>query len=187
MNNIYKEGLGEINLGKDYQKIKLLVIDIDGTMTDAGIYYDERGNELKRFSAKDAAGFFAAHAVGIEILVLTGRKSSLVERRMDDLKADYVIQGIRDKHTFLQNFIREKNLEKEQIGYIGDDLNDLKAMQLAEFVGCPMDACEEIIEIADYISVFKGGEGAVRDTICYLLKQRNEWQYAVNKVYDAGI
>lgn len=168
-------------------KIEYLVIDVDGTMTDAGIYYDEHGNELKKFCTKDAAGFFAARNRGMKTLILTGRESELVRRRMLEMKVDYVYQNVKNKKSFLKQFMEEKGILKEQIGYIGDDLNDYPGMLLCGFVGCPLDACEEIKELADYVSPIKGGEGAVRDIICFLLKQRGEWGRAVAEVYDIGI
>jgi len=169
------------------RKIKYLVIDVDGTMTDAGIYYDENGNELKKFCTKDAAGFFAARRVGIKILVLTGRECAATTRRMTELKADYIEQNVKDKVAFLKQFMADNNVRKEELGYIGDDLNDLPSMQLAEFIACPADSCQEIIEIADYVSGVKGGHGAVRDVIEHFLRETGEWNKAVSEIYDIGV
>lgn len=165
------------------ESIKYFVIDVDGTMTDAGIYYDNNGNELKKFCTKDAAGFFAAHQVGIQIMVLTGRECPAVTRRMEEMGVEYICQNVKDKKSFLDNFMKEKGISREEVGYIGDDLNDYPSMQLAGFVGCPADACEEIKEIADYVSGIKGGYGAVRDIISYVLKQRGQWRQAISEVY----
>ena len=170
-----------------YSKIKYLVIDVDGTMTDAGIYYDENGNELKKFCTKDAAGFFAAHQAGIKIVVLTGRECTATTRRMTEMKVDYLVQNIKDKIAYLDDFIQREKISYEEIGYLGDDLNDLAGMQKAGFAGCPEDACEEIKEICDYVSGVKGGYGAVRDIISHLLKERGEWESAIFKVYGFGI
>lgn len=167
----------------DYGKIKYWVIDVDGTMTDAGIYYDDHGNELKKFCTKDAAGFFAAHQVGMQIIVLTGRECMAVTRRMKEMSVEYVCQNVKDKKTFLTHFMDEHGITKEQLGYIGDDLNDFPAMSLAGFVGCPKDSCEEICNIADYVSNCKGGYGAVRDIICHVLTERGQWRDAVTQVY----
>lgn len=169
------------------QKIKYLVIDVDGTMTDAGIYYDEHGNELKKFCTKDAAGFFAAHQAGMEIVVLTGRECAATTRRMTEMKVDYLVQNCKDKVTYLQSFMEEKHITRDQIGYLGDDLNDLPPMQLCGFVGCPADACVEVKENANYIAAQDGGHGAVRDIIEHLLKERNEWTDSIRKVYNIGI
>lgn len=167
--------------------IKLLVIDVDGTMTDAGIYYDEHGNELKKFCTKDAAGFFAAHAVGIKIMVLTGRECVATTRRMTELHVDYLFQNIKDKARFLREFMKKNRIEKSETGYIGDDLNDLLPMKLTGFIGCPADSCPEIIGLADYVSPVKGGFGAVRDIVEHMLRESGEWENAVSKAYGIGI
>lgn len=169
------------------RKIKFLVIDVDGTMTDAGIYYDENGNELKKFCTKDAAGFFAAHKVGMQIMVLTGRECSATTRRMKEMKVDYLCQNVKDKVSYLRNFMEEKGIKKEELGYIGDDLNDLQPMKLAGFVGCPGDSCAEITEIADYVSPIRGGYGAVRDIVEHMLRKSGEWENAISDIYGIGI
>lgn len=171
----------------DWKKIKYLVIDVDGTMTDAGIYYDEHGNELKKFCTKDAAGFFAAKQAGIRIMVLTGRECRATARRMQEMKVDYLVQNIKDKVTYLKEFMSTNNLTGEEIGYLGDDLNDLQSMMLCGFVGCPEDACPEVKEVADYISDVRGGHGAVRDIIAFLLNRRDEWEHVIKKIYGSGI
>ena len=171
---------------EDWKKIKYLIIDVDGTMTDAGIYYDDHGNELKKFCTKDAVGFFAAKQAGITTMVLTGRECQATTRRMAEMKVDLLVQNIKDKTAYLKEFMRENALKAEEVGYLGDDLNDLQAMRLCGFVGCPQDACEEIREIADYVSAYRGGSGAVRDIVIYLLKARGEWNSVLERLYGAG-
>lgn len=170
-----------------FTNLKYLVIDVDGTLTDAGIYYDDHGNELKKFCTKDAAGFFAAKAIGIKTVVLTGRECAATARRMKDLKVDYVFQNVRDKLRFLMTFMKENQINKEQLGYIGDDLNDLAPMKLAGFVACPNDSCEEIKAIADYVSPVKGGQGAVREIIEHFLRESGDWDELVEKIYGSGV
>lgn len=169
------------------RNIKYLVIDVDGTLTDGGIYYDENGNELKKFCTKDAAGFLAAHHLGIKIMVLTGRECVATTRRMTELKVDYLCQHVKNKAAFLEKFMEENEITKWQIGYIGDDLNDLPPMQLVGYVGCPFDSCQEVKERADYVSPIKGGYGAVRDVIEHLLRETGQWTSAVSEVYCIGI
>ena len=176
-----------MNRTDQLKKIKLFVIDVDGTMTDAGIYYDEHGNELKKFCTKDAAGYFAAHHAGMKLMVLTGRDCAATTRRMQEMKFDYIVQNVKDKRTYLAQFMEENGLQKDEVGYIGDDLNDLPAMGLCGFIGCPEDACEEIKENADYIATKKGGEGAVRDILISLLKERGEWDKVFQEMYGVGI
>ena len=169
------------------KNIKYIVIDVDGTMTDAGIYYDENGNELKKFCTKDAAGFFAAHKAGIKIMVLTGRECEATRRRMTEMKVDFLCQDVKDKKSFLQKFMSEYNIDKDEVGYIGDDLNDYEPMLLAGYVGCPLDSCPEIIEIADYVSKVRGGYGAVRDIIEHMLRENGIWSKLIEEVYGIGI
>lgn len=176
--------LNSLDMVKD---IKYIVIDVDGTMTDAGIYYDENGNELKKFCTRDAAAFFAAHKAGIKTMVLTGRECKATARRMAELKVDYCFQNVKEKKKFLENFFKENKVEKQQIAYIGDDLNDLGPMALAGFVACPADSCEEIKKIADYISPVEGGHGCVRDIVEHLFREAGLWDKLISEVYGAGI
>lgn len=171
----------------NWEKIKYLIIDVDGTMTDAGIYYDENGNELKKFCTKDAAGFFAAKKAGIRIMVLTGRECAATTRRMAEMKVDHLVQNCKDKVTYLAGFMKEHQIAGEEIGYLGDDINDLSAMGLCSFVGCPADSCAEIKERADYISTVRGGRGAVRDIIEHMLRERGEWETIMAELYGAGV
>jgi 3-deoxy-D-manno-octulosonate 8-phosphate phosphatase (KDO 8-P phosphatase) len=170
-----------------YANIKYVVIDVDGTMTDAGIYYDDNGNELKKFCTKDAAGFFAAKVCGIKILVLTGRKCNATSKRMKELNVDFLEQNIVNKVEYLTDFMKQNNVKKEELAYIGDDLNDYQGMQLAGFVGCPQDSADEIIAIADYVSTYKGGYGAVRGVMHYILSNRGQWNQAIKQCYKIGI
>ena len=167
--------------------IKYIVIDVDGTMTDGGIYYDEHGNELKKFNTRDAAGFFAAKAVGIKTIILTGRECAATTRRMQELKTDYLIQNVKDKAKYLGDFMAKNHIAKEQLAYIGDDLNDFASMQLAGYIACPSDACKEVKSIADYVSETAGGSGVVRDVVEYLLRSRGDWDRAVSIAYKIGI
>lgn len=171
----------------DWKKIKYLVVDVDGTMTDAGIYYDEHGNELKKFCTKDAAGFFAARKAGIKVMVLTGRECAATTRRMTEMKVDYLVQNCKDKITYLTQFMKDNGISKEELGYLGDDLNDLPSMGLCGFVGCPEDACKEVKVRADYVSDVKGGYGAVRDIIEYMLRERGEWEKTTAEIYGIGV
>lgn len=167
--------------------IKLIVIDVDGTMTDGGIYYDEHGNETKKFCTIDAAGIFAAKQLGIKTMVLTGRECQATTRRMTELKVDYLFQNIKDKYSYLKDFMRENSITEQQVIYIGDDLNDLKPMELAGYVGCPSTACREVKERADYVSDVPGGQGAVRDVLEHLFREKGLWDAAVQEVYGIGV
>ena len=169
------------------KKIKYLVVDVDGTLTDSGVYYDDNGNELKRFSTRDGAGFFAAKAAGIKILVLTGRECPATTRRMSEMKVDYLVQDCRDKVAYIEKFMAENSIAQEEIGYIGDDINDVGSMRLCGFVGCPKDSCKEVLRIADYVSPIEGGKGAMRDVVEHILTQRGQWEEAIRNTFGFGI
>ena len=166
--------------------IKYLILDVDGTLTDAGIYYDDTGNELKKFCTKDAAGIFTARAAGITIMVLTGRECKATTRRLTELGVTELHQGVRDKIAWMKEWMSSNNISKEEVGYIGDDLNDLGPMSLCGYIGCPQDSCKEIKEIADYISTVQGGHGAVRDVIEHYLKKHELWNEMISKCYGNG-
>ena len=114
--------------------IRLLVLDVDGTMTDGGVYYDATGNELKKFAIKDGAGLVLAHAAGIEVMILTGRECEAVRRRAADLHVEHLYQNVSDKAAFLRAFLAQHSLRREETAYCGDDLNDLAAMALCGFL-----------------------------------------------------
>ncbi len=167
--------------------LKYIVIDVDGVMTDAGIYYDENGNEYKKFCTRDAAGFWALKQAGIKVIVVTGRECEATRRRMTELGVDSLFQNIKNKKEFLEKYITENNIDKETLAYIGDDLNDLPSMSLCGFKLTPIDACSEIKRIADYISPIEGGRGVVRDVAEYVLKARNIWEQIITEVYGIGV
>ena len=165
---------------------KFLIIDVDGTLTDGGIYYDSHGNEMKKFNTKDGAGFFIAKAAGIKLIILTGRESKATLRRMTELKADIIQQNVKDKTAWLKEYMQKSDIAKNEIGYIGDDVNDLSPMRLCGFVGCPADACKEVKALADYVSPINGGHGAVRDCIEHILTESGEWNKYVSIAYGSA-
>lgn len=167
--------------------IKLLVLDVDGTMTDGGIYYDATGNELKKFAVRDGAGILLARAAGIEVLICTGRACEALAHRARDLKIKYLYQDVQDKAAFLKQFLAEHNLQKEEVAYCGDDLNDLAAMALCGFVACPADAVQAVRAHVDYICPQKGGQGAVRGVVDQLLRREGRWQQAARTAFGADV
>lgn len=157
------------------KNIKYIVLDIDGTLTDGGVIYDDCGHEWKRFDIKDGFIIKNAPKCGLKFVVITGRKSELVEQRMKELEVFFVFQGILQKKIFLEKFLEQWNVDTEEVAYIGDDLNDLSAMKECGFKACPQDSCTEIKEIADYVARSSGGHGAVREIVEYILKEKELW------------
>lgn len=149
--------------------IRMLIMDVDGTLTDGKIYYASNGIEMKAFSIKD--GYAIKHFLPqyhIIPVIITGRTSTIVERRASELGIIEVYQGISDKPRIMCSVMEKYNLKKENVAYIGDDLNDKECMDGCGYIGCPADAAEEIRKIADYVSEKTGGNGAVRDFIEFI-------------------
>lgn len=167
---------------EDAKKIKYLILDVDGTLTDSGVIYDDGGRESKRFSTKDGTGFNIAHEAGMEIVVMTGRESEVTLRRMDELHTDYIFQNVQKKAEYLSEFMKAKNISSSEVAYVGDDINDYAAMTLCGFVGCPKDAAEEIKAIADYVSDVKAGYGAVRNVVEEILRIRGDREEVMKRL-----
>jgi len=163
-------------------KIKLIVLDVDGTLTDGGIYIDNNGVETKKFNVKDGLGIVTAQSVGLEFMILTGRTSFCVEKRAEELMIKYVLQGVKNKADYLKTFATQNNLLSENIAYIGDDLNDLLAMRFAGVSACPKNAAQEIKDYCDFIINANGGDGAVREFIEIILKEQNLWNIVIENV-----
>jgi len=167
-------------------KITFIILDVDGTMTDGGIYIDSNGVETKKFNIKDGLGIVLAQSVGIEFMILTGRSSACVERRANELHIKYIAQGIQNKAEYLKDFTNVHGLSPEQLAYIGDDLNDLPAMHYVGVSACPTDAAEEVKAYCDFVLPQKGGEGVVREFVEILLKEKNLWETTINNVFQTG-
>jgi len=155
------------------KKLKHLFVDIDGTLTDAGMYYNCEGEFLKRFNTRDGMGLRMLMESGISVAIATSEISGPGKARARKIKVDYYFEGIKDKAELLQSFALDRGLELECIGFIGDDLNDYAAMNLCGFCACPSDAVAKIKKMADYVCNAKGGQGAVRELCDILLESRN--------------
>ena len=167
--------------------IKYLILDIDGTLTDGSVYYDDTGNELKKFCTKDGTGIILTRTAGITIIVLTGRECKATTRRMTELGVTELHQGVNDKGQWVQQWMEDNKISKDSVGYIGDDVNDIGPMKLCGFVACPADAIEEVKSIANYVATVNGGAGVVRDVIKHILNEDGRWGEVLNKAYGAGI
>ena len=167
--------------------LKYIILDVDGTLTDGGVYYDDTGNELKKFCTKDGTGIIAAQTAGIKIVVLTGRECKATTRRLKELGVSELYQGVKNKVEWLKSWFDTNSIDKNEVGYIGDDINDLAPMKLCGYIGCPADACSEVKEIADYVSPVSGGHGAARDVIEHYLRENSLLNKVVSEAYGAGV
>lgn len=157
--------------GKKKEKISFLVMDVDGTLTDGKIYMSAEGELMKAFNIKDGCGIHDVLPTvngGITPVIITGRKSGILEKRCQELGITELHQGVSDKITVLEDVLKEAGAGFENAAYIGDDINDLACMEKCGLVGCPSDAVPEVLKLADFVSGKKGGEGAVRDFIEWL-------------------
>ncbi|WP_321403407.1 HAD-IIIA family hydrolase [Maridesulfovibrio sp.] len=150
-------------------KIKLLILDVDGVLTDGGLYYDHEGNVMKRFNVQDGLGIKYAQQAGIELAVITGLNHGAVEKRVTELGIAEYYPGQREKLPFYEKLLRDKGLKDEEVAYIGDDWIDVPVMLR---VGLPMavkNAQPEIFGISKWIASRDGGHGAVREAISFIL------------------
>lgn len=154
------------------KKIKILAMDVDGTLTDGHVYISDQGEAMKAFDIKDGMGIVKARERGIVPAIITGRKSQIVVNRAKELKIPEVFQAVGDKTEVLRSLAQKYECALGEIAFIGDDENDLEAMGLCGFCACPADAVDAVKERADYVCARNGGRGAVRELIDMLLKER---------------
>lgn len=153
-----------IHLREKANKIKLVLTDNDGVLTDTGVYYSEKGEELKKFSIRDGMGVERLREIlNIETGIITGELSGSVKKRAEKLKINELYLGAKDKHQLLPEIIEMNKINPENIAYIGDDVNDLKLMKLVGLTACPSDAMIDVKDIVDYVCEHKGGNGAFRE------------------------
>ena len=153
---------------KKAAKVQLAVFDVDGVMTDGRIYYDTHGNETKAFNALDGLGLKALQSYGISIAIITARSSPIVSRRAAELGIEHVIQGESNKKKAMLTLMKQLNVSSEFISYIGDDLQDLPALQLAGFSATVANGHWFVKQQVDVITNAHGGNGAVRE-ICEVI------------------
>ena len=181
-----KQELSTESLTASLQKIKLLALDVDGVLTDGSIYISPAGEVFKGFNAKDGMGISCALRNNLQIAVITGRQSPIVERRCEELGIKLFMQGVKDKRLALQKMAQKLGLTREEIAYMGDDLNDIPAFKASGLNFVPADGSIEVLAVADIITKAKGGCGAVREAITMILAAQDNWEQIVNSYLTAG-
>lgn len=159
--------------------VRMLVLDVDGTLTDGGIYIGATGELFKRFDIKDGLGIALWHKAGGKTAVITGRTSPILEARARELKITALWQGRLDKAVAYQELKARYGVPDEAIAYIGDDLVDLPVMQQAGFAAAPADAVPEVRQRAHFVASRPSGNGAVRETIEFILQAQGRWEEMV--------
>ncbi|MCB0702011.1 MAG: HAD-IIIA family hydrolase [Candidatus Kapaibacterium sp.] len=152
------------------EHVKLIIFDVDGTMTDGGMYYSSEGEVMKRFQVKDGMGIVLLKKAGFKIAIMTSEDSPIAASRAKKLGADSVILGCHNKSDAVKLIAKEMEFEMKEIAFMGDDVNDYHAMNLVGFSACPSDAVDAIKKISDYVCQSSAGHGAVREFAEVLLR-----------------
>ena len=157
-------------------RIKMIIMDVDGTLTDGSLLILPDGEELTSYNVKDGTGILLARVAGLKTGIITGKTSKSLEKRAEKLKIEEVYQGILDKKEVLSKILEKNNLDPGQIAYIGDDLGDLEVIKSVGLAGAVADAHPEIKKHSHFICKNDGGKGAVREFIEFILGAQNKWQ-----------
>ena len=160
--------------------IKLVITDIDGVWTDGGMYYDQSGNEWKKFNTSDSAGVIFLKLLNIPTCIITGEDTEIVKRRAKKLNINHLYLGVKDKLSVALKLCEKLGIKMSEIAFIGDDINDIKLLKEVGFSACPYNAPDYIKDIVDFVSPVKGGDGAYRSFVEHLLKKHDKFEEALN-------
>lgn len=151
------------------KRLRLFATDVDGVLTDAGMYYSESGDEWKKFNTRDGMGLKLLQGAGLITAFVTMENTKLVSRRADKLGIPEVHQGARDKLAVLRDMAARRGLSLQEVAFMGDDVNDLEALRAVGFSAAPADALPQVLQVVDYVCRKRGGEGAVREVADLIL------------------
>jgi 3-deoxy-D-manno-octulosonate 8-phosphate phosphatase (KDO 8-P phosphatase) len=160
-------------------RIEMLLVDVDGVLTDGAIVYGNSGEELKTFHVRDGSALKIWTMLGKRAGLLSGRKSAVVERRAAELGLATVIQGAADKLEPFERIVKEQRLRPAEVCYVGDDLPDLPVLRRCGLAAAVADACQEAKDLAHYVTVAAGGRGAVREVVELVLRAQGRWQEVI--------
>ncbi|MFK5926524.1 MAG: HAD-IIIA family hydrolase [Desulfuromusa sp.] len=169
---------------KQLAKIKLLLLDVDGVLTDGRIIYDNHGNELKAFDVKDGHGLKMLQRAGIKIGIITGRSSAVVSRRATELGIEILYQGALQKLDPYLEILSAQGLADNQVAYVGDDVVDLPILRRVGFSATVADAVPEVLPLVDYVTARPGGCGAVREICDLLLRASGRWDELTERYFS---
>ncbi len=165
----------------DLAEIQILVMDVDGVLTDGTLVINSDGSETKFFSSLDGHGIRMWQRAGLKVALISGRASEPTQRRAEQLQIEYVFQDCHHKLPVLEKLLEQLDLSPEKAAYIGDDLTDLPAMRYSGFGVAVANAVDEVKRYADYVTTRTGGKGAVREVIEYILKNTGKWQQLLTR------
>lgn len=169
--------------GESLANIKLLLLDVDGVMTDGRIIFDDQGRELKAFDVKDGHGLKLVQRAGIKVGIITGRQSEVVVRRATELGIDLIYQGAKEKLVPFRQILSDLELSAQEVAYVGDDLVDLPILLQVGFSATVADAVAEVRSRVDLVTERAGGRGAVREICDYLLQHSGRWDEVTRRYF----
>ncbi len=172
--------LDQDELTERLQAVTTVILDVDGVLTDGGIYYDPTGREIKRFHVADGLGMELLRHAGIRVVILSGRVSEALTRRAAELRVAECYQGVRDKKAHIEKLRQGWQASKDELLYVGDDLNDLPAFEAVGVRVAVANAVAEIKAQAHHTTSASGGNGAVREVCEWLLKAQGRWEQAID-------
>lgn len=164
-------------------RVTLLLLDVDGVLTDGGIVYDDRGREIKRFHVRDGHGIKMLQRAGVAVGIITGRTSGVVTIRAKELGISLVRQGAADKVAAWREILAARGESPEATAYVGDDIVDIPLMKTVGFAAAPADAEPYVLEAADFVSSRTGGHGAVREVVEFILRSGGHWDAATSRYF----
>ncbi len=167
-----------MNVLQKFEPVKTLVFDMDGVLTDGSLLIMPDGEWIRRMHIKDGYALQLAVKSGYRVIIISGSSSEPVASRLHRLGITEVYQKVTDKLQLLQEILQQDNVE--ELMYMGDDVPDLEVLKYAGLSCCPLDACRDVLEMADYISPVNGGEGCVRDVIEKIMRVQNKWNQATD-------
>ncbi len=170
-------------LKEKFKRIKLLILDVDGVLTDGRMVYDSEGRQIKFFNVKDGLGVYLLKLMGIKSIILTADNSQVVMRRAQDMGVEEVYAEAYPKTKFYEEIKKKYRVKDSEICFIGDDLLDLELIKRVGVGVAVKDACNEVKKIADYVTKKRGGRGAVREVCELILKSKGLWKEALKKFY----
>jgi len=163
-------------MNEKLKKIKWIILDVDGTLTEGGIQVSNSGDYTKKFHVRDGFGIVEAQKEGIKFAIITGRQTEIIRIRLhEELKINEVHQGVKNKKIILHELMEKHHIEKDAILYMGDDINDLPMLGEVGIFACPKNSVSEILNVVDICSQCNGGEGAVREIIEMVMKSQSKW------------
>jgi len=164
------------------KKVRMLILDVDGVLTDGGLLYSDKGGESKLFNVKDGLGIKLLIQEGIKVVIISGRKSKAVDYRAKDIGIQEVFQGARDKVVVFEKILKKNKINSEEVSFIGDDLIDLPLLSRVGFAIGVSDGVDEVKKAVDYVTKLPGGKGAVREVCELILKSQEKWEKCLEQL-----